>query len=120
MTLSYAFYSFGAILLVCEIGQIVSDAFEDNWHLHDQFKWHSFPTEILHVLPLVMMISQQPVDIQFFGNHSCKRCFSRKISTEYVFLVLISVSKRYYEIINMKLNKELDFEERILVFHGAS
>lgn len=65
--------SLGSVLLYCELGHQVSNAFEDSNSAFDRLKWYLFPVEMWHTLPIVMHASQQPIKFDVFGSVSCSR-----------------------------------------------
>lgn len=79
VTIFYASYAFGILFLACEVGHQMSDAFENIWNTIDQFEWHLHPYELLRTLPTIMIIAQQPVDLEFFGSIACSRSSFKKV-----------------------------------------
>lgn len=79
VTIFYASYAFGLIFTTCEFGQRLSDACDG---IHDQigkFNWYWFPNNLKAVLPYIIMVSQQPVDIGCFGSITCNRDSFKKV-----------------------------------------
>lgn len=66
-------YSFGLLLITCEIGQRVNVEFNECSEIIDQFDWYRFPAEIQRMLPLILNFTQQPIDIKCFGSTACNR-----------------------------------------------
>lgn len=68
-----ASYAFGSVLIICEMGQRMSYAFDEIgdmiWHLD----WYSYSNKLQRMLPTVMMAAKQPVAVKFFGSLSCSR-----------------------------------------------
>lgn len=61
------------VFVACELGQRTSDAFNKIENEFKQFNWYLFPGKIKQILPLVMIMTQQPVVIKCFGSISCSR-----------------------------------------------
>lgn len=62
------FWSFAAMFLLCEYGQMVTTRFEKIDELVYQMDWHSFPDEIQRMLPTLINNTQQPIIISGFAN----------------------------------------------------
>lgn len=45
-----------------------------------QSKWYLFPVKMRKVLPTIVLNTQKPVEIKFFGNVSCTRQQFLKVS----------------------------------------
>ena len=61
------------MFIACEISQRVNDAFNGlNLTIH-QFDWYLFPIEIQRMLPMIIVVAQQPVTLECFGSISCSR-----------------------------------------------
>lgn len=46
LTIIYACYAVGVILMICELGQHFADAFDEINNEINQFKWYLFPSKI--------------------------------------------------------------------------
>lgn len=79
-TVSYACYAFGVILIICELGQRMSDAIEGIWDTIDDFDWYSFPHDIQRFLPYLLIAAQRPVVLKCFGSTSGSRNTFKKVS----------------------------------------
>lgn len=72
------------VFFSCEIGQRLCIAYEELDDKIGQFKWYSFPTEIQRILLILMINTQQPVEVLCFGSTACNRetfkkvCFAKK------------------------------------------
>lgn len=77
--ISYAFYAFGLLFIVCEIGHQVGAAFEKIWDRMDRSDWYSYPYEFIRMLPIIVIGVQQPVNLAFFGSISCSRFTFRRV-----------------------------------------
>lgn len=79
VTTSYAFYAFGMVLHACELGERSSDAFDEIVEKIYQLEWYSFVKEMRQMLPLIINVAQQPVEIECFGTISCSRETFKKV-----------------------------------------
>lgn len=68
LTVSKAFHGFAAVFLACELGQRVSSAFERTSLRIEQFDWHLFASESKRILPIIMVVAQEPVTLECFGS----------------------------------------------------
>lgn len=65
---------------VCEAGQKFSDAFSQNDDVLGQLQWYLMPIEIQKMLPPVIINTQKPIDIKFFGTMACNREQFKKVN----------------------------------------
>lgn len=65
--------SFVTIFGLCELGERVSNAFEESNGAFDRLKWYLFPVEMWQMLPTVIIAAQQPIKFDVFGKISCCR-----------------------------------------------
>lgn len=72
--------AFGWLLTSCEIGERFESKFNEIGNVIDQFKWYSFPIEVQQMLPIIILITQQPVTLEVFGSISCLRESFKKVS----------------------------------------
>lgn len=63
----------------CELGQRLSDAFDDISSAVNLFDWYLFPIQIQRMLPLIIPSTQQPVALACFGSIVCTRDALRKV-----------------------------------------
>ena len=73
MAISFSCYARGVVLIICELGQRVSDAFQQIADTIENFNWYLFPMEIQQTLPILLMGAQQPVVLECFGSISASR-----------------------------------------------
>lgn len=66
-------YAFGVLFTACELGQRLNFAFDECNEMIGEFEWYKFPIEIQRMLPMLMCLAQQPVEIQTFGSVALKR-----------------------------------------------
>lgn len=57
----------------CEIGQRMSNAFEEIGEVTAQYRWYAFPKQIKRMLPTILINLQVPVELPIFGSFSCGR-----------------------------------------------
>lgn len=65
-----------AIIVVfvgCELGQRLSNAFEEIIDEFEKFHWYLFPIGINRSLPMLMSEAQAPVEMEVFGSITCCR-----------------------------------------------
>lgn len=75
-----ACYGFGAILLICETGQRLSNAFEELGERIKTFDWYVFPLEIQRMLPVLLMAAHQEIVLECFGSIAGTRQTFKKVS----------------------------------------
>lgn len=80
VTIFYVVYAFGIILIVCELGQRLTDAFEHVGDEFDIFEWYSFSLEIQRMLPTIIILSNQPIELECFGGISGSRETFKKVN----------------------------------------
>lgn len=80
VTIFYASYAVGLIFVACELGQRMSDAFEEICDLIGKFSWYSFPDKLKNNLTTIIIVAQQPVEIECFGSITCSRFSFKNVS----------------------------------------
>ena len=75
----YVVYAFGVVLIICELGQQLSNAFEEIGDKIEDFDWYTFPLEIQRYLPNLLMAAQQAVVLECFGSISGSRDTFKKV-----------------------------------------
>lgn len=76
MLLESIFYGILAIALnfaTCEIGHRLENTFNE---IHDAFcllEWYFYPVKVQRMLVLILINTQKPVEINFFGSIACSR-----------------------------------------------
>lgn len=81
LTVFYAFYAFGVVLIICELGQRLTHEFERIDDEIDQFDWYLFPPQIQRLLPIIMIASRQEVFLECFGSITGTRETFKKVSS---------------------------------------
>lgn len=89
MTIFYASYAVGLIFVACELGQRISDAFEEICDMIEKFNWYSFPDELKTNLTTILIVAQQPVEIECFGSIACSRFSFKKVKDKIVELIRV-------------------------------
>lgn len=69
------------IFVVCELGQRLSNAFEEILDEFDRFHWYQFPLEISRSLVKILAVSQIPVEMEVFGSITCCRFVMKFVSS---------------------------------------
>lgn len=68
------------LFFACELGQRVTNAYEEIDDKIDHFNWNLYPMKIQRLLPILMMNTQQRMEIMCFGSRACTRETFRKVS----------------------------------------
>lgn len=61
-------YALTVVLLVCELCQRATNAFNKINDTVDGFEWYLFPIEIQKILPTIMVVTQKIVGQECFGS----------------------------------------------------
>ena len=75
------FCAFGFVFVACELGQRISDAFNELSDVIGRFNWYTFSVEVQHILPTIILVAQQPVVISCFGSVLCLREAFKKVKS---------------------------------------
>ena len=76
------FGSFTSTLLICEFVGRISNEFNEIGYLIEQFDWYLFPIEMLRMLPIILLNTQQLVTFKCFGTMACDRETFGKVNLE--------------------------------------
>lgn len=68
------------VFVCCELGQRMSDAFDGINFTIEQLDWYLIPVEVQQMLPMIITITQQPVELKCFGNIVCGREVLKNVS----------------------------------------
>lgn len=114
----YGFWVCALMLLVCEVGQRLSEKFTEINDVMDQLNWYAYPREVKRMLPTILTNLQQPVIIKCFAFIFCDREYSKRVS-------LSSIPSRKWIICSInsfKLtwNIPTDLRHRIQILHGSA
>ena len=82
ISIFYICYAFGTIFLACELGQRISNAFEEIENVTGQCDWYLFPDEVKRMLPTILINVQHPVKLQCFGSFACCRNAFKMVSSK--------------------------------------
>lgn len=90
------FNSFVCVFGICEFGERVSLAFiKINIQL-DRIKWYLLPGEAQKMLPTILIVAQQPVELDMFGSISCNRITFKEVNLLYTYKsILLSAMTKY-------------------------
>lgn len=73
------FWSVVAIFGACEFGARLSEAFNEIDIKIHQLEWYRLPADLWHMLPILIVAAQQPVELHAIGSISCGRLTFRKV-----------------------------------------
>lgn len=73
-------YQFGAVFVVCEIGEQLKNVFIQIDDLFEQLKWYLFPINVQQLLPIIIANVQQESTINCFGSLPCARETFKKVN----------------------------------------
>lgn len=79
ITIFYVFYAIGLVLVICELGQRITNAFDEIDDQIENFDWNLFSLEVQKLLPIMLMVVQQPVELHIFGSASGLRETFKKV-----------------------------------------
>lgn len=65
--------SYAMILVLCEFGERVRTVFDEIGIVIDEIKWYLFPVNTQKMLPTVLVVAQEPVELNIFGSIECNR-----------------------------------------------
>lgn len=90
VTIVYACYAFGVVLIICELGQRLTNAFDVIGDTIGDFNWYLFPFDIKKLLPNLLMAAQQRVVLECFGSISGTReTFKYVINSAFSYFMMI-------------------------------
>lgn len=69
----------GIALNMCEVGQRWSDAYLEIIDRIDQFDWYLCPMNVQRMLPILLIVAQQPVKLRMTGSTSTNRDTFKKV-----------------------------------------
>lgn len=82
-TISFASFSFGVVFVTCDLGQRLTDAFDEICDDIVALKWNRFPLQIQRLLPTILIGTQSPVVLDCFGSISVLRDTFKKVDFFY-------------------------------------
>lgn len=74
------FYSFALIFIACELGERASLAFIEIDYMVGQFNLYNFPTVVKKMLPIFLIVVQEPFSFIVFGSLTVGRESFKKVS----------------------------------------
>lgn len=80
VAICFATYAFVAVFIICDLGQRLTDAFEEDRDELLTFDWYLFPLEIRRLLPNILIGTQQPVVLDCFGSICVLRSTFNEVS----------------------------------------
>lgn len=81
IALVYAGYAFGLVFVVCELCQRASYFFIEINSSIDILDWYLFPINVQKIMPTLLIMAQQPVEIECFGSIVCDRDTFKRVSS---------------------------------------
>lgn len=76
----YAGYASFVIFMICEPSQQLSNAFEQIPADIENWEWYLYSHEIQRMLPIILLVSQQPMELECFGGIKASRETLKKVS----------------------------------------
>lgn len=73
-------YGFGVIFIACEVGQSITNSFDEVSDVFGQLNWYKFPSEIRWMLPVILVMVQKSVSFICFGSTLCNRDALNKVN----------------------------------------
>lgn len=64
-------YAFGLVFTICELGQLLSNNFDEISEIFEQYDWYLFSEETNQRLLTITMILQQSIALECFGSLEC-------------------------------------------------
>lgn len=80
LLISNGLIAFATVFIACELGQRMTDAFDEIDSTICQFEWYLFPIEIKQILPTIIAIAREPVEVECFGSIACTREVFKNVS----------------------------------------
>lgn len=73
-------WSFVIILMSCEFGQKLTNAFDQIDYEFCRFNWYKLPFDMWQMLPILIAASQKSIGLCVFGSISCEREDFKKVN----------------------------------------
>lgn len=83
LTIFFTCYAFGVVVAICELGQRLTNAFEEINDEIWQMDWYLFPSQIQRMLPTIMNLTQKKVAFKCFGSIAGSRETFKKVSSTF-------------------------------------
>lgn len=68
-----AFVALLTAFTACEIGQQINYAFAGIYSTVDHLNWYLLPIKLKRIFPMIIGITQQPIEMECFGSVTCVR-----------------------------------------------
>lgn len=103
------FYGFWALILVfvaCETCEHFSGVYDTIYEKVIDLDWYRLPLEMQQTLVIVMIESQKPLPIQFFGSITCGRELFKQASTISILnkAIKFELSNRFFQVMTKCYN----------------
>lgn len=79
MLIIEGFFSFALIFIACELGERASLAFKEIDYTVGKFDLYSFPANVKKMLPIFLIVVQEPFNFVVFGSITCSRESFKKV-----------------------------------------
>lgn len=73
ITIAQVIYVFFGVGVACELGERSSGIFDAINDDIGKIDWYLYPIEIKRILPTIMIVTQKPIYVEFFGSQSVSR-----------------------------------------------
>lgn len=82
-------YAFAELFVFCEFGEQISIRFEDLNNEICKFDWYLLPIEMQQTMQIIIMTTQQPVQLVGFGNIvCCRQTFKRVTFFQTIYFII--------------------------------
>lgn len=72
-------YGFGFVFIYCEAGNQIAGKFDEVDEAFYNLEWDIFPEKIQKMMPIILHVTQQPVQLKAYGNFECSRNTFKKV-----------------------------------------
>lgn len=72
-------YVFCLHFFYCEFGNQLESKFDEINEALYESDWTSYPAEVQRMMPVILLVSQQPVQLFAYGNYPCSRETFKKV-----------------------------------------
>lgn len=86
------FWSFFVIFGICEFGERLSGTFAEINDVYDQFVWYLFPNRAQHMLPILLIVAERPVEVRVFGSNACGRITFKNVGDCFSFFTELQIN----------------------------
>lgn len=78
-------YAFGIMFTYCEMGEQISNHFDEIENGFYQLDWHLLPIEIQRMMVMILMVTKQPMQFVGFGNFTASRITMRAVNHSFFY-----------------------------------